>query len=194
MELNYIYALSVYKQPFCYHNNKNQPEKFADKEYKNLDNILDNVKNILNNKTGDDEIYAKVLISFLMFPSYFSISDYSTIALSFKRLDNNIIEKVANNNSFPLIIYAYITSKISSLGLHNFINLFLLLPEISKNEVTDNKGNNIYDHMVKDIYYPEIVYGFSYTFGSWIKNILNDKLYEQNNDYESDDSEIIIYI
>jgi hypothetical protein len=184
MELTPIYALSVYKQPFCHHKNKNNPKLFADKKYDNLDKILNSVRNSLKS----DIIFAKVLTSFLMFPAYFSISDYSTIAFIFKKLDKSIINKVANTKSLPLIIYAYITSKVSSLGLHNFINLFLLLPEISK--------KNIYDFMIEDIYYPEIIYGFNYTFGNWIQNIVkNDNIYSNSsNDSDDSDSEIIIHI
>ena len=50
--------------------------------------------------------------------------------------------------------------------------------------------------MIEDIYYPEIIYGFNYTFGNWIQNIVkNDNIYSNSsNDSDDSDSEIIIHI
>lgn len=187
-----INCISIYQQPFCHYKNKREPKQFADSEYDNLEEYLELNKKNIKKKSGNDLIFTRILFVYLMFPIYFSIKDYSKLALCFKGINKNIINKVANGK-YPLIINAYKVAKITSLGLHNFINLFFILSEICGVDVRDQKGKNIYDYFIEDLWVVNSnIYGLSYKFNIWLNDVLGEFYYDELTD-ESDDLEEDFY-
>ena len=170
---NSIACYSIFKQRFCHFKNRHTPEDFADEKYPNLDDILEGTKIKLRKKCGKDDKFALILYTYLIYPAYFSKSDYLTLIDSFSKLDMDTQLKMGIHWCYPMIHYACINSAKFPLGIYNFINLWENLPYLRRENVLDKKGINI--NKIMEEYYVNNetnIFGLGYTIKEWVSDIL----------------------
>lgn len=137
-----LLSVSPFKQDFCFHKEKNSPEKFANRKCLDFDHLLE-VRSEINN----DIRFGKVLFTYLIFPSYFSKEDYLTLIRCFLQIGLDLQIKIGIYWSYPLLHFACINSQKYPLGLYNFIALLDSIPSLSNYDRVDCNGETLLDLM-----------------------------------------------